>query len=128
MLKILIGIISGIVSGSGMGGGTILILCLSLFLGIDQHVAQATNLIFFIPASITVILVNLKQKLIKWKDAIPITIAGIIGAIAGASISIKTDVQILKKYFGYFLLIIAIHEIYSFSKLYIFNKKRNTNK
>lgn len=128
MLEILIGIISGIVSGSGMGGGIILILCLSLLLKLDQHVAQATNLIFFIPASITAIYVNIKQKLLDWKFAIPIIIAGIIGSIIGASISIKTDVQILKKFFGYFLLIIAIHEIYSFLKLYIFNKKRDNNK
>lgn len=32
MLKILTGLISGIVSGTGMGGGTILILVLSLFM------------------------------------------------------------------------------------------------
>lgn len=128
MLEILIGIISGIVSGSGMGGGTILILCLSLFLGIDQHIAQATNLIFFIPVSITVIFVNIKQKLINWKDSIPIIIAGVIGAIAGAKISINMEVQTLKKYFGIFLAIIAIHEIYSFYKLYINDKKRNNKK
>ena len=43
MLEILTGFISGIVSGTGMGGGTILILILSLFMGVDQHIAQATN-------------------------------------------------------------------------------------
>ena len=48
MAETLIGIISGIVSGTGMGGGTILIFFLTFMLGIDQHVAQATNLIFFI--------------------------------------------------------------------------------
>ena len=32
MLKILTGVISGIVSGTGMGGGTILILILSVFM------------------------------------------------------------------------------------------------
>ena len=62
MLEILIGIISGIVSGTGMGGGTILIFLLSFMLGIDQHVAQATNLIFFIPTSIVAIIVNVKNK------------------------------------------------------------------
>lgn len=40
MLNVLIGAVSGVVSGMGMGGGTILILCLSLFLGKDQHIAQ----------------------------------------------------------------------------------------
>ena len=52
MIEILIGMISGIVSGTGMGGGTILIFLLTFMMGIEQHVAQATNLIFFIPTSI----------------------------------------------------------------------------
>ena len=62
MFEILVGFISGIVSGTGMGGGTILILVLSVFLGIEQHIAQATNLIFFIPTSISAIMVNAKNK------------------------------------------------------------------
>lgn len=81
MLNILIGVVSGIVSGMGMGGGTILILCLSLFLGKDQHIAQGANLIFFIPTSLTSIVTNIKQKLIKWKTGITVSIFGIIGAL-----------------------------------------------
>ena len=81
MLNVIIGAISGIVSGMGMGGGTILILCLSLFLGKDQHIAQGANLIFFIPTSITAIITNIKQKLIKWKTGVVVSIFGIIGAL-----------------------------------------------
>ena len=55
MGEILIGIVSGIVSGAGMGGGTILIFLLSFVMGVEQHIAQATNLIFFIPTSIVAI-------------------------------------------------------------------------
>ena len=107
MAYILIGIISGIVSGSGMGGGTILILCLSMFMGMDQHKAQATNLVFFVPTSISAILVNLKQKIIRWDVAIPVCITGMIGACVGAFISSKTGVGELKKIFGIFLLLVA---------------------
>ena len=57
MKLILIGIISGIVTGMGMGGGSILILILTAFMGVNQHTAQATNLIFFIPTSISAIYV-----------------------------------------------------------------------
>ena len=123
MLEILIGIISGIVSGFGMGGGTILILCLSLCLELDQHIAQATNLIFFIVSSIIIIIVNIKNKLINVNDSYTIIFSGIIGAIIGSKIAINLDVEILKKCFGFFLAIIAINEIYSFYKLYINSKK-----
>lgn len=122
MLETLIGFISGIVSGTGMGGGTILILCLSIFLEINQKTAQATNLIFFIPTSIAAIYINMKQKNINIKLAKQIIFWGIIGTIIGALIAQKINVTVLKKMFGIFLAIIAIHEIYLLIKEYIFYK------
>ena len=106
-----------------MGGGTILIFLLSFLLGVEQHVAQATNLIFFIPTSIVAIIVNIKNKNIDIKLAIIISIFGILGAIWGANISIHTDVNLLKKFFGAFLAVIAMHEIYSIAKQYKKDKK-----
>ena len=67
MIEIITGVVSGIVSGIGMGGGTILILILSIFVGLEQKVAQATNLIFFIPTSIAAIFINLKKNNINLK-------------------------------------------------------------
>lgn len=119
-MELLAGIISGIISGTGMGGGTILIFLLTFLMGIEQHTAQATNLIFFIPTSIVAIIVNLRNKNIDLKLAITISIFGIIGAIIGANISIYMDVNLLKKCFGIFLIAVTINEIYSIIKL---NKK-----
>lgn len=125
MREILIGLISGIVSGLGMGGGTILILLLSLLLGIEQHIAQATNVIFFVPTAIAAITIFIKNKNIKFKIGIPICIFGIIGAVIGAMISTKMNVNTLKKYFGIFLILIAIREIYYLYKTYRKEKNRN---
>ena len=111
------------------GGGTVLIFLLTAFSGLEQHTAQGTNLIFFIPTSIVAIIVNLKNKNVKIKTAIIVIISGIIGAIVGAKISVKLNVVELRRYFGYFLIIIAINEIYSLIKNnivpYIKNKKDN---
>ena len=82
MLEILIGTISGIISGIGMGGGTVLIFLLTFMLGIEQHIAQGANLIFFIPTSIVAIIVNFKNKNIDLKLATIISIFGVLGAIA----------------------------------------------
>ena len=62
MKQILIGIFAGIFSGIGMGGGTILIFLLTIFAKMEQHIAQATNLIYFIPTAISAIIVNYKNK------------------------------------------------------------------
>ena len=125
ILETLIGFISGIVSGTGIGGGTILILCLSLFMGIDQKVAQATNLVFFIPTSIAAIYINIKEKKIEWKIAKVVIVWGIIGAVTGALIALKVNVKFLKKLFGIFLAVIAIHEVYILIKEYKKDKKNN---
>lgn len=98
-----------------MGGGTILILCLSLFLGKDQHIAQGANLIFFIPTAITSIIMNIKQKLIKWKTGFVVGFFGIVGAIIGAKISVNLDTNKLKLYFrNIFTYYCSYSNIFSF--------------
>ena len=116
MVEIGIGIISGIVSGIGMGGGTILIFLLGVIIGLEHHVAQASNLLFFVPTSFSAIMVNIKNKNIDFKLAKIVIIFGVIGAIIGAKLAVLTNVKDLKKYFGIFLLVIAIHEIYTLRK------------
>lgn len=126
MIEIITGVIAGSISGLGMGGGTILILVLSNFVGLEQHVAQATNLVFFIPTAISAIIVNLKQKLINVKLALIIILTGVIGAIIGSELAINIDASNLKKYFGIFLLLISANEIYWLIKEYRLNKKSHT--
>ena len=126
MKEILIGAISGIFSGIGMGGGTILIVLLDVFDGLEQHIAQATNLIYFVPTAISAIIVNYREKNIEIKLAKTVSIFGIVGAIIGAIISVNTDVQKLRKFYGIFLTIIAVHEIYTLIKEYKIHRNRNT--
>ena len=125
MQEIIIGFIAGIVGGLGMGGGTVLILLLSLFLGVEQHIAQATNVIFFVPTAISAIFIFIKNKNIKFKVGLPICISGIIGAFIGSNIAIRMNVGILRKCFGFFLILIAIYEIYSLYNMYRKVKNRN---
>lgn len=122
-MELLFGLISGVISGMGMGGGTILILLLSLFLNLEQHVAQATNLIFFIPTSIAAIIINIKNKNVNKRIAILISCVGIVGAVIGSIIADKLHSEHLRRYFAIFILIIALHEIYQMVHHYIQNKK-----
>ena len=92
---------------------------LTSIIGIDQHLAQGANLLFFVPTSVVAILINLKNKNIQLKTAFIVIITGIIGAIIGTKISLNLNVKDLKIFFGYFLIFIAINEIYSLIKNYI---------
>ena len=123
-MPILFGIISGIVTGMGMGGGTVLILLLSLFMNLEQHIAQATNLVFFIPTALSAIIINIKQNNVDKKLALQVSILGIIGAIVGAIVSEQMSSENLKRYFAIFILIIALHEIYVLYREYNRNRKK----
>jgi len=107
----LIGLVSGIVSGMGIGGGTILIPALVLFAKPDQHIAQSVNLIFFIPKAVVALKIHIKNRRIDFKPAIPIVFFGILVAFIGSRFAIKLPGSVLKKYFGVFLLILGIYEM-----------------
>lgn len=83
-------------------------------------------MIFFIPTCVTAIIINAKNKNINYKIAIYTILSGAIGAIIGAKISINLQIKILKKFFGFFLIIISLFEIYTLKKEYIKHKKTNT--
>lgn len=107
----LVGLISGIISGMGIGGGVILIPALTLIFGFEQKIAQNINLLYFIPTAIIAIFVHSKNKTIERQGLFKIIIFGIIGAIFGSIIAINLNGEILRKIFGWFLLIMGISEI-----------------
>jgi Predicted permeases len=111
IILFLIGLASGIVSGMGIGGGTILIPALVLFVNPGQHVAQSINLLFFIPTAIVALFVHIKNKRIDFKMAIPIIIFGFLGAYIGSKLAISLPGKTLGKYFGIFLLAMGAYEI-----------------
>ena len=107
----LVGIISGIISGMGIGGGVILIPALTLIFKFKKKIAQNINLLYFIPTAIIAIFVHSKNKTIEKQGLFKIIIFGIIGAIFGSIIAINLNGEILRKIFGWFLLIMGISEI-----------------
>ena len=119
---VLIGFFGGILGGMGMGGGTLLIPLLTIGLKISQQNAQAINLIAFLPMSIFALIVHCKNKLVKFKFALPVILAGIISSVGGALLATKIDSSNLKVWFGIFLIIVGMLQIVS---LFVFSKKCN---
>ena len=111
MIMFLIGFFSGIITGMGVGGGTLLIPALAIFSDLSQQQIQGVNLVVFIPASIAALIIHKKKGNIDSSKSKPLIIFGIIGAIAGAFLAIYLDSDILRKVFAAFLLIIGIIEI-----------------
>lgn len=111
MALFLVGLISGIVSGMGIGGGAILIPSLIIFANPPQHIAQSVNLLYFIPTAIVALVIHVKNKRIDFKIALPIIIFGLFGAYIGSKLALNLSGPVLRKWFGAFLLIIGIIEM-----------------
>lgn len=126
---ILFGVVGGVLGGMGMGGGTLLIPLLTIGLHLAQQNSQAINLLAFLPMSVVALIIHFKNHLVKWKIAIPIAIAGVVSSIFGAMLANNINSTELSVWFGIFLIVVGILEIYS---LWVFNEKStskdNSNK
>ncbi len=112
MLTVIIGFLSGIISGMGIGGGAILIPALILTSGIDQKLAQGINLVYFLPTAVFALLVHIKNKNVDIKTAAVIGACGIVGAIAGSYVAMGMGSDLLRRLFGIFLAFIGIREVW----------------
>lgn len=111
MMMVAIGFLSGIISGMGIGGGTILIPALVFLEGMGQQEVQIINLIYFIPTALIALYFHNKNNLVEKKILKPIILTGFIGAVVGSFIATSLDGDILRKIFGVFLSIMGIVEI-----------------
>ena len=108
----LVGFCAGIISGMGIGGGTILIPALLFLTDITQQQAQGINLIYFIPTAITALITHQKKGSLDWKMAKPLAAMGLVGAAAGAFLAVSLESELLRKIFGGFLFLMGFSEIF----------------
>lgn len=111
LMNILVGTVLAVLSGLGTGGGSLLILWLTLALHMSQEQARAINLLFFIPAAVIACLFRWKQGHLRLKKVLPAIVAGSISAALFSYWSRNWDVQLLRKLFGVLLLFTGIREL-----------------
>ena len=111
-IYVLIGVVSGIISGMGIGGGAILIPALTMLYETPQQQAQNVNLIYFIPTAIIALTLHFKNGNIEKPVLTKLIIYGVIGAVAGSLIAINMKPDLLRKFFGGFLAIMGIYEFF----------------
>ena len=108
LLPFLCGLGAGIISAWGVGGGTLLLLVMTLFLGVEQRAAQGINLLFFLPTALSALICHAKQGYLDkptLKAAIPVAV---ITALLGAWLATAIDIRLLRKPFGIYLLLSGI--------------------
>lgn len=127
ILRILAGLIGGTIGGMGMGGGTLLIPILTIFLSFSQLQAQGINLIGFVPMSIVALIIHAKNKLVKFKDSWLLTLTGSVVSFLSALVATSIKNNILKKLFAIFLIGLGIWQTVEVIKAFK-KKKEEKNK
>ena len=97
--------------GMGMGGGTVLIPALTIFLGVEQHIAQATNLIAFLPMAIFSLKLHGENGLIRTDGAWWLIIPALITSVGAGFLASFLPSDFLRKAFGAFLVFLAVKEL-----------------
>ena len=104
IIPFLCGLGASILSAWGVGGGTLLLLVMTLFLDVDQRTAQGINLLFFLPTAASALVCHARGGYLDkptLKSAVPL-------AVAGAWIATNLDVAVLRKPFGVYLLLSGV--------------------
>lgn len=112
LLSIPVGIILGLLAGLGIGGGSLLILWLTLIADTPHSTARAINLMFFIVAAGTVSLFRWKKGSLDMKSILPAIISGCIAAGLCSWVGTQIDQTILQKIFGGILLVTGLRELF----------------
>lgn len=111
-ISLIVGSVLGFLSGIGVGGGSLLMLWLTLVLEIEHPIARSLNLLFFIPSALIASFFRWKQKKLDVRKILPAIIFGCISAACFSLISQRLDMSVLKKLFGMLLLLTGIRELF----------------
>ena len=111
LLPLAVGTATGVLSGFGVGGGTLLLVYMTAFAGVEQHLAQGINLLYFLPAGLMALPAHLKNGFVEKSALLPAIGAGLICAGLAAWAATALDVELLRKFFGAFLILIGIPEV-----------------
>ncbi len=112
MIAAIAGLVCGVLSGLGIGGGTLLMVWMTAVMDLEQTVAQGINLLYFLPTAACALFLHAKNRLLSLKTIVPAAIAGSVCAVGAALLATAIDTGLLRRLFGGFLLLVGIKELF----------------
>lgn len=116
ILPLIVGAATGVLSGFGVGGGTLLLVYMTAFAGVEQRLAQGINLLYFLPAGLLALPTHVKNGYIEKPALLPAIGAGLACAALAAWAATAMEVGLLKKLFGAFLIVVGLMELFGGTK------------
>lgn len=111
IISIAMGLILGFLTGLGTGGGSLLVLWLTLALSMDPAQAKIINLMFFLPSAIIATYLRWRRGGIPFKKVLLPALAGCIAAAVFSTVGKNMETEHLRKLFGILLIFTGIREL-----------------
>ena len=111
-LTVAMGVLLGFLSGLGIGGGSLLILWLTLVQNVSPEMARGINLMFFLPSAAVAVCFRFRNGTLNLQVILPALTAGIAGALLLGTLTAGIDTQMLRKPFGLLLLLTGLREVF----------------
>ncbi len=112
ILDLIISAVTGILSGWGVGGGTLLLIIMTAILKIDSEYARTVNLLYFFPASSGALIFHIKNRLIPKRVFFLCAASGVPFAALFAFLSFSLSAGLMQKLFGAYLIFTGIREFF----------------
>lgn len=112
LFPLLIGTATGVLSGFGIGGGTLLVLWLTLAAGLDQLRAGGINLAYFVCCALPALIGHAKNHLIEKKAALWAALFGVPACVGAAFLAAGMQTGLLRRFFGVLLLFVGWRELF----------------
>lgn len=112
LAAVLAGTATGVLSGFGVGGGTLLLIYMTAFTQLSQTQAQGINLLYFLPAAALALPAHFKNGFVERKALLPTISAGLVCSALAAWAATALEVGLLRKCFGVFLLYVGLSELF----------------
>ncbi|MBO4930422.1 MAG: sulfite exporter TauE/SafE family protein [Clostridia bacterium] len=109
---ILAGFAAGVLTGAGIGGGTLLLVYLTNFGGMEQRQAQGINLLYFLLTAPPALYGHLKNGLVDKPLALRAGAAGVATAALTAWLTAGLDTDLLRRAFGVFTVLVGLREVF----------------
>lgn len=110
VIAVVVGLLTGIISGFGIGGGSLLILYLTAFAGADQYTASGVNLLYFLACAPAALISHVRHKRVEGHAVWWCTLGGILTSCGAAFLAGMIHTDLLRRLFGVLLLYIGIKE------------------
>ncbi len=111
-LTLPVAIVLGFLAGLGVGGGSLLMLWLTVVAGMQYADARTINLLFFLPSAFIATLFHRKQGSVDFRKILPAMLVGCAAAALFSFIGNRIDTGLLKKLFGGLLLFTGLRELF----------------